>query len=168
MRLRPYRLSDAECIGQWIDCERTNTLWCANALPYPFDVQTFEQNRLDGEQKWSNACFMATDDNGSQIGYFEMSIHDAVNEAFLAHVIISNEYRGKGYGQKMVRLAKRYAFEIANLSKIKLVVLDENEAAVNCYKRNGFRIVEYQEDVFTDGQESYGRYVMEACRDEGV
>ena len=38
MRLRPYRVMDAECIGKWIDSEWVNAYWSANTLPYPFDA----------------------------------------------------------------------------------------------------------------------------------
>lgn len=165
MRLRPYRLSDAEIIGQWIDSELTNVCWCANTLPYPFDVQAFEQNRIAGEKKWSNSYYIATENNGKQIGYFSMSIKDAENAAFLAHVIIGKEYRGKGYGDEMIRLAKKYAFDIANLSKMELAVFDKNEAAVNCYKKNGFTIVEHQENAFIYKEFVTGRYIMEAYKE---
>lgn len=168
MRLRPYRLSDAECIGQWIDSEWTNALWCANSLPYPLDAQAFEQNRLEGEKKWSNSCFIATDDYGKQIGYFHMSINDAENSAFLGYVIVNKEYRGKGYGQEMIGLAKKYAFEIANLRKIRLFVFDKNEAAVKCYQRNGFEIVEHQENAFSFEGTVMSRYIMEVFRDEQI
>lgn len=166
MRLRPYRVTDAECIGDWINNELVNAYWCANTLPYPFDAQAFEQKRLEGERQWSNSCFIATDDTGKQLGYFHMSIDDADNSAFLGFVIVDSRCRGKGYGYEMIRLAKKYAFEIANVSKAKIAVFDENEAALKCYQRNGFKIVEHQEDAFTFQGKSMGRYILEVYREK--
>lgn len=166
MRLRPYRVTDADRIGEWIDSELVNAYWSANTLPYPFDAQAFEQKRLEGERQWSNACFVVTEDDGNQVGYLHMSINDAENFAFFGFVVVDGRCRGKGYGYEMIRLAKKYAFEIANLSKARIAVFDRNEAALKCYQRNGFQIVEHQENAFVFDGVNMGRYILEAYKEK--
>lgn len=93
-----------------------------------------------------------------------MNIDSHDNSAFLGFVIVNDEMRGKGYGIKMLRLVKEYAFSVEGVEKIRLRVFDVNEAAVHCYKKAGFTAVEYEPEAFLFHAEKWGRYVMEAYR----
>lgn len=165
MRLRPYRQSDAEGIGCWIEDALTHANWCANILPYPFDAQAFETNRKEGERKWANSCFTAADDSGRQIGYFHMGMDHIENAAFLGFVIVDRRMRGKGHGLQMIKLAIRYAFELADVEKVKLMVFDRNEPAIKCYIKAGFAITEHIENCFVFQDRTWGKYVMEIFRE---
>lgn len=163
MRLRPYRSSDAEHVVKWVENERTNALWCAGKIVFPATAHAFEEVRRAGEKEWGISGFTATEDDGEPVGYFHMSIHNKNNSSFMGFVIVDSGCRGKGYGREMLRLAKSYAFEIANVDSIRLAVFDCNDAAVNCYRKSGFEIAEHIEDAFCFQSEQWGRYIME-CR----
>lgn len=163
MRLRPYRQGDGAYIVKWVDSQRIHTLWCANQIAYPMTEETFETGREAGIAKWGNSCFTATDQAGTPIGYFQMSIHEADNTAFMGHIIVDRVCRGMGYGQEMMELAKQYAFQLAGVSKLRLAAFDCNVQAVNCYKKCGFVVIRYEADAFCYEQEIWGRYTLEAC-----
>jgi len=48
------------------------------------------------------------------------------------------EYRGKGYGKKLMDKTIKHAFTINNLEKIELIVYESNEGAISLYRKAGF------------------------------
>lgn len=139
---------------------RTHALWCANLLPYPPDELSFEKVRMEQEQKWGGRSFVVTASAGEMIGYFCMGINAHKNSAFLGFIVIHDEMRGKGYGTEVLQLIKEYAVSVLGVEKIELRVFDVNEAAVQCYKKAGFTVSEYEPEAFCFQEEKWGRLVM--------
>lgn len=164
LKLRPYRAEDCAAIAQWIKDARAHALWCANLLPYPFDEDSFERVRMEGERRWGYKSFVVTADDGERIGYFQMNRNPQDHSAFLGFVIVNDALRGKGYGANMLKLIKEYAFSVMNAEKIMLRVFDVNEAAVRCYRNAGFSVTEHTAADFSFQKEKWGRFVMEAYR----
>ena len=54
--------------------------------------------------------------------------------------------RGKGIGTETAKIFTDFGFEILNLHRISLRVLDGNDSAYNTYEKAGFKV----EGVFTD------------------
>ena len=53
-------------------------------------------------------------------------------------MIVDDTLRGKGYGQQMLRLGLRYAFELLQAEVVTIGALEGNEAARQCYRKVGF------------------------------
>ncbi len=85
-----------------------------------------------------------------------ISIHniDHLNRnAFIGIFIGEKEHRGRGYGAEAIRLILEYGFKTLNLHNIMLTVHADNEAAIACYKKVGFREDgRMREWIFKDGQ----------------
>ena len=161
MKIRPYiKSKDYSYIEKWIDNERSHALWCANNFPYPMTPETFQDFLERAMEEWSACAFVATDDRGNVIGFFQYSLNLESNEGFLASIIVNNKLRGKGFGKEMIRLAVRYAFEITNAESVQLNVFEENAAAKRCYERLGFVERSTAKDVFTFQDELWGRCNM--------
>lgn len=60
----------------------------------------------------------------------------------------------------MLKLAVRYAFEIANADAVQLNVLPENPGAKKCYLKVGFRERALTENAFSYKDEFWGRCNM--------
>lgn len=58
--------------------------------------------------------------------------------AWIYWVWLKHEYRGKGYGKKMIEHAIKIAFERQNVIKINLQVVSTQEKAIMLYKSLGF------------------------------
>lgn len=164
LRLRPYEAEDCRVIARWIKDARTHALWCADLLPYPLEVEAFENVRAEGERRWGSKSFAVTAADGEMVGYFQMNMNPHNHSAFLGFVIVSDAVRGKGYGTKMLQLIKEYAFSVIGAEKIELRVFDVNEAAVRCYKKAGFLVTGHTEADFSFRNEKWGRFIMEATK----
>ncbi len=162
MRLRPYQKRDAAVIAGWSTDERTHALWCANLIPFPAAAEEFHAYARRAEEEYGNNGFTALKDDGTPVGYFRLGINPDTDSGFLGFVIIDGKERGKGCGEQMLRLAVRYAFEIAGLHSVALNVFDCNRAAEGLYRKLGFREAERTPECFAS-ERKMGKNPDGAC-----
>ncbi|MEE0867161.1 MAG: GNAT family protein [Clostridia bacterium] len=151
LRLRPYKKCDAKQIVSWINDERIFRLWCIDRYKnYPISAE-------DMNEYYENTSFednfypMTAFDETGAVGHLLMRFTDE-NKKILrfGFVIINPLARKKGYGQEMIRLALKYAFEILKTEKVTIGVVDSNLAAYNCYIKAGFTPVQNAEKLYYD------------------
>ncbi len=164
MRIRPYQEKDFAVISGWITDERSHALWCANLMPFPLTKEGFDGLLRDAEERFGDSPFVATEDNGKVVGFFCFSVNISTNEGMFKFVMVDNSIRNKGYGCKMIKLAVKYAFEIANADAVQLNVFPENPGAKRCYEKVGFRERMLTENAFNFKDESWGRCNMVIAR----
>lgn len=162
MRLRPYREADFTYIEKWICDERTHALWCANMLSFPLAAEEFLAKLKQDEKDWGSCGYTMTDDIGKPVGFLIYSINEMENSGFVTFALVDGEERGKGYGTQMMKLLLQYAYTITNVSSVKLNVFDCNQRAKKCYEKVGFEIVSFVPEVFSFGDEKWGRCFMKA------
>lgn len=138
LRVRPYLHSDCEIIKTWITDEESHMKWCANRIPFAFTTEEFEANLQEAQKEWGDMGFTATDEKGNPVGFFRLAVDHEKNTGFFKFIIVDGSMRGMGLGKKMLTKAVKYAFEIANVDEARLVVFDDNPAAVACYAKVGF------------------------------
>lgn len=85
--------------------------------------------------------FMVLDkENDEPIGFvYLFGIEHWARRSEVGIFIGNSQYRGKGYGEEIIRIVLKFAFERLNLHKVWLTVDDDNEAGKKCYKKVGFR-----------------------------
>lgn len=161
MRIRPYIESkDFDEITKWITEERAHALWCANLIHFPIEKDNFVKVMQEAAERFGDSPYVATSDDGELIGFFCYSVNLANNEGMLKFVMNNPQYRGKGYGKEMLRLAVKYAFEITNAQAVQLNVFPENEIAKKCYEAVGFTERKTDLNAFAYKDESWGRCNM--------
>ena len=161
MRLRPYiECKDYDEIKDWITEERTHAMWCANLIQFPIEKGDFEKIMEEAAERFGDSPFVATSDDGKLIGFFCYSINLGTNEGMLKFVMINPEYRGKGFGKEMLKLAISYAFNISNVQAVHLNVFPENIIAKKCYESVGFTERKTDLNAFAYKDESWGRCNM--------
>ena len=161
MRIRPYiATKDFEIIRNWITDERTHAMWCANLIAFPIEKVNFESVLEYDANQYTSSPYVATTDEGTVIGFFCYSSNLDTNEGFLKFVVIDDKHRSKGYGQEMILLAVKYAFEIAKVDAVQLNVFAENTKAKACYLSSGFIERRTDENAFQFKDESWGRCNM--------
>lgn len=164
MRIRPYQNKDFDIISQWITDERSHALWCANLMPYPLEKNSFDALLQEAEERFGDSPFVATTNDGQVVGFFCFSVNLHTNEGMLKFVVIDNTMRNKGYGCEMLKLAIKYAFEIAKADSVHLNVFPENPGAKKCYEKVGFKERTLTENAFSFKDESWGRCNMITTR----
>lgn len=135
MRIRPYQNKDFDIISQWITDERSHALWCANLMPYPLEKNSFDALLQEAEERFGDSPFVATTNDGQVVGFFCFSVNLHTNEGMLKFVVIDNTMRNKGYGCEMLKLAIKYAFEIAKADAVHLNVFREILVRRNVMKK---------------------------------
>lgn len=161
MKLRLYNaLTDYEFLQNWINDERTHALWCANRIPYPMTSEKLQEVLEKDAQEWGGCAYVATKEDGQPFGFFVLAVNTSNNSGFLRFIIVDKELRGKGYGIQMMELALKYAFEVAGVSFVQLIVFDVNDKAKKCYSNAGFVVDSIIENAFTFNDESWGRCHM--------
>lgn len=161
MRIRPYISNrDFDEIREWITDERTHSLWCANLIQYPLEKKNFEDKLAEMALKYGDYPYVAVTDEGKTVGFFCYSVNEDTNEGMLKFVMISPEFRGKGYGREMIALAVKYAFEITKADIVQLNVFSNNTIARECYLSAGFSERSVTDKAFRFNDEMWGRCNM--------
>lgn len=137
--IRPYRSSDCEKIRSWITDEESHLKWCAGALPFGFSAKEFDRCLLEGQKEWGDRGFTATDEKDEPVGFFKLNVNQETKAGFFKCIIVDGSLRGMGLGKRMLTKAVKYAFEEEQARKVRLIVFDDNAAAVSCYAKVGFR-----------------------------
>lgn len=159
MRIRPYiEEKDYQFIGKWIDNERIHALWCAGMTPYPLTRQNLHDLLERNAREWTDSAYVATEDDGTPVGFFCYSVNTENNEGFLKMVVVDPAIRGKGCGKEMLELALQYAFLITGAELVQINVFTENHAARRCYEKIGFTERAFTEHALSFQGESWGRY----------
>lgn len=97
--------------------------------------------------------------DGCKVGIIRITQIDMINRSACVGGDIHPEFQGKGYGMKMMEAVKKYCFEVLNLRRLWLLVLDTNKRAKHLYKKSGFEVEGYQREAIWRGG-SYINYVM--------
>lgn len=161
MRLRPYISNlDFDEIRNWITDKRTHSLWCADLIQYPLENKNFEDKLTEMAIEYGDNPYVATTNEGKVVGFFCYSVNLDTNEGMLKFVMISPEFRGKGYGREMIALAVRYAFEITKADMVQLNVFSNNTVARKCYLSVGFSERSVTDNAFCFSNEMWGRCNM--------
>ncbi len=143
LRLRPYKIEDADIIITWSKDEQVFYQWSAGIMgEYPLTQEKFRFVE-------SLMAFTAFDEN-EIVGFFTLRNPGVViDELRMGFVIVDPSQRGRGKGKEMLELGLRYAFDVYGAKKVSLGVFENNEPAYYCYKAAGFK------DVILDEIETY-------------
>jgi len=130
--LRPARTEDRDLIFRWANdrAVRANSFNTA-AIPYEDHCRWYDRMMLSGD----NRLYIMVD-SGNLIGQARLSIE--ADEATIGYSV-APEYRGKGYGNKIIRLLALEAQTTPQIKTLIAMVKDGNIASQKVFSHNGFR-----------------------------
>ncbi len=135
--LERFDLRHAAQIAQWVETEE-QLRWVAPSSRPPLTTEKVATWPRPGGRAFSLVPRGAVD----PVGYGELNpVRNAPDTLWLGHLIVTPEQRGRGIGQLLVRGLLGEAFERLSAERALLVVFPDNEVAIRCYRRVGFRIV---------------------------
>jgi len=151
--LSPVDPDDAETYARWVnDLEITRWLDMTNRL---FSLPAERAFLEEAAKKTDNYQFaiVLRDENRLLGSVGLMDVHNTNRTATLGIFIGEAADRGKGYGAEAIKLLLDYGFRWLGLRNIDLHVNCENERAIACYKKVGFREYGRRRDaIFRDGE----------------
>lgn len=134
--LRKAALSDLELYYEWANdpVVRSNS-FSSEPIPYEDHVKWFNRSL----NKDDVHLFVLMEDD-VPVGQIRINISDAVAEISYS---ISSEFRGKGYGRKIVSLLiEKIKKEIPGIKTISARVKPDNEASKKVFEKEGFNMKE--------------------------
>lgn len=135
--LSPMFIDDFEQYTRWInDFEVTRYLGqAAKCISQESEKKALERLASEGH---NYAVVLKEEDR--LIGNASiMDIQQVYQRAEIGLFIGESSDRGKGYGQEVVNLLVNYGFQYLNLNNLMLKVYSGNGAAINTYKKCGFK-----------------------------
>lgn len=157
IRLRPYKPCDAKKIVSWCKDEKTFLKWGGEHFgKFPISEEIMNNKYLNnngGCAEEDNFYPMTAFDEDGIFGHFIMRyIHGDNKILRFGWVIVDDTKRGKKYGQNMLSLGLKYAFEILGVDKVTLGVFENNIPAYHCYQSVGFQKAQDNKDSFAEIQ----------------
>ena len=95
--------------------------------------------------------FLVAKENEKIVGFIVGAKIDATTLRILMLAVDKN-YRRRGIATSLL---KKLQFNFPEIRKITLETRIDNNAAIQFYKKHGFKIVERVKDFYTDGSEAY-------------
>ena len=140
--LREYRAEDLPAIRRWVnDAQSVRFLSSRYWMPQSMaDTSDFLDHAMHAG---TNGAFfvIANPEDESYLGQVDLiSINWRLRSAELAIVMGAEARRGKGLGTQALGLMLRYAFLTLGLERVELEVATENQRAIRCYEKAGFRL----------------------------
>jgi RimJ/RimL family protein N-acetyltransferase len=135
--LSPINTGDVETYTKWLnDFEVSGNLGNFRQLI----SLNAEQKALEGMAGKGQHYSIVLQDGDVMIGGVSFNETDHISrKAEIGLFIGEAEYRNKGYGAEALRLMLDFGFQTLNLHNVMLLVHSDNERAMACYKKVGFR-----------------------------
>lgn len=127
---------------------------------------SYEEEESLAEAEWQsrmkNALFAVSDDK--PVGTITYVFSDRVKTKHIARIFgvyVDPNYRGRGFGKKLLRNALELIQKNKGVVKIQLMVNQDQDAAVELYKDMGFVIVGQIKKEIKVGEQFYDELIME-------
>ncbi|NHJ38648.1 MAG: GNAT family N-acetyltransferase [Asgard group archaeon] len=164
--LSPISEQDAEKCASWFnDLEITIPL--GNEAYTPTNVSKEKKIINDILQNKAQVFSIVDLKTDELIGRCMLMHIDNINRhAMLGIVIGEKSYWNKGYGQDATKQILDYGFNLLNLNSITLEVFSYNKAAINCYKKVGFKEIGRKRQARIVGGKKFDIILMDILAEE--
>ncbi len=153
VRLRAMEPEDLEAAHKWVN-DREVTLWLTS-LRYPVSRKTEKQWIDDGPVNSFDGVRLAIETkDGKHIGGINLHrVNPEDRKAGLGIMIGEKDHWSNGYGTDAMKTLLAFAFDEMNLHRVWLHVFADNERAIACYQKCGFREEgRLRQEVYQDGR----------------
>lgn len=133
--------------------------WLADDDTYPLSI-----DKSDNE-----AVHAVTTERSEHIGFLMLRRlgkpwEERVGE--ISFVIIDENYRELGYGTKAVKAALTRAFEEIGVDMVYLWTVSDNNAAIRCFEKSGFKFTDVERNNIAYDGERYDTFRMEIKKED--
>lgn len=154
IRLRGLEFEELKLLYDWMnDIELLNDILRIKPSTLHFTKQWYEKIYTDNSK-----IILAIEENTQKnlIGCIGVNnVNNIERKAELYIYIGSKAYTGKGFGVEATQIFLKYLFNYYNIHKVYLNVREDNEKAINMYKKVGF----VKEGLLIDDRYAEGKYI---------
>jgi ribosomal protein S18 acetylase RimI-like enzyme len=145
LTIRPFEMADREAaVGLFLELNRHEFTITGDRRTDRGGAEFCVDDMIQGLGQ--GAVVVVAEDGGAIVGLMVWAARTDepyMDEAARRHgsvqdIVVAEAHRGKGIGQALLGEAERLTRE-AGMSRLKLTVLDGNDAAVAAYERAGYR-----------------------------
>ena len=156
IRLRSAEKEDLKTFVRWFnDPHVRQHLTMFRPLSMAQEERWFE-NLLQQENEVFFVIDIETENHWTPLGTVGLHPIDWKNRSAVFGICLGTpDDWGKGYGTDAVRTMLKYCLEELNLNRVELNVFKDNERAIRCYEKSGFR----QEGLKRQAMYRHGKYV---------
>jgi RimJ/RimL family protein N-acetyltransferase len=157
IKLELFTEADADRLISWVNSPDFLLQWAGPSFTFPLDRKQIIKHLEVMKGRYPKSfIYKAIDSETNEvIGHIELSNIDLENlSASISRVLVSPLYRGKGYGQEMIKSVLEIGFKEFQLHRIDLRVFDFNKGAIKCYEKCGFK----KEGLLRDARKSSNGY----------
>ncbi len=147
MHLSNYIPKWGDSIAAWVTSEQ-DLRWLA-----PGTLPPLTGDKINAWKKVGGAALVGFERSGElPVAYGELNpMRSEAGHFWIGHVLIDPQKRGLGVGRLFVRKLLEDAFCRQEARRVSLVVFPDNQPAVHCYQKCGFRIVGDESHRFLPG-----------------
>lgn len=132
LKLEHFTFDDFQKLIDEVQSEEELALFAGNTLQFPLTNKILT-HYLDDDLKIVLKAVV----DGKTVGNADIYLENPAIPR-LCRIIIYKEFRGMGFGKKLVRELVKYCVRNLKLKIIELNVLEGNTVAYKCYKKAGF------------------------------
>ena len=135
--LSPINIEDAPIYTKWINDPAVSIYFGT----FEKTVSLLEEKKiLEQMAEKGHNYSIILEDGDRLLGNISLNNVDHLDRCATLGVFIGDtENHGKGYGAEAIRLLLDYGFRVLNLHSIMLSVYEDNQGAMACYKKVGFK-----------------------------
>jgi len=160
--LEPLERSDFSKIRDWIDPD------IFRIFKAPVDDEQLEMLlSKEHEGRPGELGRRAIDrDTGELVGVIHAILNPQDDLMHIQQIVIDPRRRGQGYGQALIRCFIDYCLARFDLHRIQLFTEEDNEPAIACYRKAGFKVDGILRDRVKTASGYLGTYVFSILSDE--
>ena len=152
IQLTPFTEKDFDPLIAWVDSSELLITIAGSYFSYPLTKEQLHTYLLD-EKSHSFNIVDAISNN--IVGHAELVNMGSGLYKIDKLLIGDKDQRGKGTGEKVIKLLVQYAFENLNALTVELNVFDWNVSAIRCYEKTGFKINTEKSATFKAGDKEW-------------
>ncbi|WP_271399257.1 GNAT family N-acetyltransferase [Salinicoccus roseus] len=152
VRIRPLEREDLDCLNKWRNDSNIFSQLGGGYFPISKTEMSKWMDNFSRNDR-NNVKFIIEYGNKS-IGYVSLNNINYINRTGELGIYIGESgYHGKGIATKGLSLLEEFAQDYLNLRKIKVLVNNDNEAALKLYEKKSYTIVgNYSKERYVQGQ----------------
>lgn len=120
--------------------ENDETLWEVSDTTIPYSRHTLKQYLENAHQDLLEAgqFRFVIEVEHQAIGFVDLFDYNSLHHRAGVGIVISSNFRGKGYGTKALEILKEYARRIWNLHQLYAQIGFDNKSSISTFEKAGF------------------------------